>query len=117
MIEPCIGQLQRQRILPVNASPYGIRCLSIGQTFGKLQQGRQRESCGRLSRLTAPGKQSRELLILKQRAQGVRHVHRQAAFRKGRPGDTLGLSRNQTRGLWVERHEENSIGVSRRGDA
>jgi hypothetical protein len=64
-----------------------------------------------LSRLTASRKQSRERLVLKQRAKGVCHMHRQTAFREGCPGDTLGFTWSQTRGLWMERPEENSTGV------
>src|SRR4051794_8376417 len=76
VIETWIGQLQGQRVFPVNASPHGISGLPVGQAFGKLQQGRQRKPCGRFGRLTASRKQSRELLILKQRAEGIRQVHR-----------------------------------------
>src|SRR6266508_5633022 len=81
------------RTLPVDARAHGVGSLPISEAFPELQQRDERQSCGRLSRLTFCRKQIGKVSITEEHAELIIHVHDQIAVRKNRacnPGSLLG---------------------------
>jgi hypothetical protein len=64
-----VGQLQTQRVLPVNPGAYGVRRLPIAQIFQELHDADHGELPGMERRLPFDGVDGGEQLIVKKGAQ------------------------------------------------
>ncbi|GGL60238.1 hypothetical protein GCM10014719_71680 [Planomonospora parontospora subsp. antibiotica] len=84
-VEPRIGQLQAQRVLPLDPAPHRVGGLPIGQVLGVLQHRYQRQLPGRQAGAPTRPEHARELGIGEQRAQRVADAHRHRAFGEGGP--------------------------------
>jgi hypothetical protein len=62
-IEARIGQLQRERVLPINAPTHRIGGLSVAESFLKLEDCHQRQSPGGCCGLASLGVQVSKQLI------------------------------------------------------
>jgi len=82
VVEPGIGKLQAQRILPVNPTPDGVGRLPVRQALGELQHGNKRQAPRWVRRLTTRGVSRCEHLVVVDRAQLVAHPHGRAALRE-----------------------------------
>ena len=63
VIEAGVGQLQTQRVLPVDASADGVSGLTIGQALDVLEDRDQGQPCRGQSGLAAVGEEIGELVI------------------------------------------------------
>jgi hypothetical protein len=73
-IEASIGEFQPSGLLPINASPYGISGLSIGQVLRKLQDGDEGQAPGRFGWLSDVGIQAGQLVMALKRPQCIAHL-------------------------------------------
>lgn len=90
-----IGQIQTQRVLPVNAGAYGVCRLSIAQILHEPHDADQGELPGMEGRLSFAGVDGGEQLIVKQRAQLIAQPEVDIAVRECRVGDTRGFPWNR----------------------
>ena len=86
-IKAGIGQLQGQRIFPIDPPADGIRGLAVRQAFGELQHQHQRQPGGGFGRLPGRGKEGRKLSILIEGAERIAHLHTQGPLGKCGVGD------------------------------
>ena len=101
MMEAGIGQFEPQDIFPINAAADGIRGLAIGETFSKLEDRDHREARWRFCGLPAPRKEGRELGIVVESAEPVRHLHIEVPPWECGTGHPLGIFRNRISGFRV----------------
>ena len=88
-------------MFPVNAAADGIRGLAIGEAFGTLEDRDHREARGRFCGLPAPRKEGRELGIVVEVAEPVRHLHREVPSWECGTGHPLGIFRDRRSGFRV----------------
>jgi hypothetical protein len=101
MVEARIGEVQAEDVFPINAAADGICRLAIGEAFSKLEDRNQRETRGRFCGLPAPWKECRELGIMVESAEPVRHVHIEVPPWECRTGHPLGLFGDRISGFRV----------------
>jgi hypothetical protein len=87
-IKAGIGQLQGQRIFPIDPPAHGISGLPVREAFCELQHQHQGQSCRGFSRLTGLGKEGRKLALLIDGAKHISHLHTQGALGKRGVGNT-----------------------------
>ncbi len=105
VVEPSIGQVEAEGVFPVDPTPDGIGCLSIGQPLGELQHGDERQAPGRVSRLAASRVERNEHLVVVDRAQLVAHAHGRTALPKRRCRDLSSCSGNGFDLRRMQRHD------------
>ncbi len=104
MIEPRLGQLHPQRVLPVDPARHRPRGLPIREVLRVLQHRHHRQP-GRPDPTTAiHWKPARELIIDEPIVQPVPHHHRRRAFRARRPRHPRRLHRNNRTRTTTHRH-------------
>ncbi len=101
MIEAGVGELQPQDVFPIDAAPDGLGRLAIGEVFGKLQDGSEREAGRGGCRLAAPREECGELGVVVDGAEPVSHLHIDVAVRERGTGHPLGVFRDRIVGFGV----------------
>jgi hypothetical protein len=87
-IKAGVGQLQGQRIFPVDPPAHGIRGLAVGQVFGELEDQHQCQPCWCFGRLPGRRKEGSKLGIRIEGAQRIADLEAQRTLRKGSVGHT-----------------------------
>src|SRR3954467_10427377 len=104
-----VGQLEAEKVLPVDPGPDRLSGLSIPQALAELHQRDQGQAPGRTGWLTLLGIEVGEVAILEDRPERVAQGEIGAAFGKGGASDAGGLfGHTWERLLRLERHGETS---------
>jgi len=103
-IKPRIGEVQGQRIFPVDPSADGIRGLAVGQAFGELQDQHQRQPCGSFGWLTSRRKERGTLGILIEGTERIANLEAQRPLGKSGMGHTNRFCGDGDYGGHLERH-------------
>jgi hypothetical protein len=82
-VEAGIGEFESAHVLPVDAGPHRVGGLAIGQVFGVLEEGDQRQPPGHFRRLPTRRQQRRKRRIGKDWADLVAQTQIKMAMRKG----------------------------------
>jgi hypothetical protein len=90
-----VGQLQPQRVLPVNPGPHRLRRLAVAEVVGTLHDANQSELPGMQRWLPIERVDSAEHLIGKQDAHLIAHPHLHVPGGKRGVRDTGSLSGNR----------------------
>jgi hypothetical protein len=104
VIEARIGQLQGQRVLPVDPPTHGVGRRTVGQVLGELENGGQGQTPRRFGRVPPRGEQVGEVLIRVDDVQRLPHPEVQGTVGKRGARDTRGLLRDRVRLPRVQRH-------------
>jgi hypothetical protein len=91
-MKPLVGQLQTQRVLPVNPGAHGLRRLPVTEMFHELHDADQGQLPGMECRLPFAGVHGGEQLIVKERVQLIAQPEVDVAMGKGCVGDTRGFN-------------------------
>jgi hypothetical protein len=75
--------------------------LAIGEAFGKLQDGGEREACRGFCRLAAHREERGELRVMVDISKPVGHLHVDIAMWERGTGNALGFFRDRRSGLRV----------------
>jgi hypothetical protein len=86
-VEPRVGQLQPEQVLPVDAGADGLRRRTVGEVFAELQDGDEGQPPGRESGLSAAGIQVGEISVLEDGAEPVAELEIGVAVGEGGVGD------------------------------
>src|SRR5262249_2997318 len=101
MVEAWVSEVQPQDILPINTAADSICSLAIGEPFGKLEDGGQRQACRRFSGLATHREQGRELCVLVDSPELIGHLYVDIPMRERGPGNALGFFRYCVDGVGV----------------
>ena len=104
VIEARIGQLQGQRVLPVDAAAHRIGRRTVGQVLGELENRGQGQTPRGFGRLPPRGEQIGKVLIRVDDVQRLPHPEVQGAIGKRGARDTRGLLGDRLRLPRVQRH-------------
>ncbi len=85
-VEPRVGQLQAQRLRPVNAASHRLGRLTVGQVLEDLEQRDQRQPPGCNRRLPPGLVEGGKPGVVVQNPDLIADPHQQGALAKGRPG-------------------------------
>src|SRR5215212_5684769 len=99
-IEPRVGQLQAQHVLPVDPAPHRVRGLPIGESLSILKDADQCQPPGSQSWLPVRGEAVNEQLVNEELTEFVGEAEVGVALREGGMGHPRGLSGNRPEGLW-----------------
>jgi hypothetical protein len=97
-IEAGVGQLQTERILPVDSRPHGFGRLAVGEVLEELHHGDQRQPPGRQARLAPRGEELCEITILVQDSKLVPKPQIDVALGKCCTRNTGGFFRDRRNG-------------------
>ncbi len=103
-VEPRIGQLEPERVLPVDPGAHRIRGLPVAEVLEELEDRDQRQPPRRQAGLTPAGVERGEALVLVEGAELVAQPHDGRAPGEGGAGDARGLGRDRADRLGVEAH-------------
>ena len=105
VIEARVGQVQGQKVLPVNPCPHRLCGLPVGQVLAELHQRDQRQPPRRISRLAEGGVEVIENGTIEDRAKPVAQEQVGIAARERRSADGLCLRRDsRDRAMWAQGH-------------
>lgn len=104
MIEPWLGQLHPQRVLPVDATRHRPRRLPIGEVLRILQHRHQRQPSRRHPTTAVRRKPTDEVLVDEQVLQPIPHQYRRRALRVRRPRHPSRLHRHSRTRTPTHRH-------------
>jgi len=113
VVEPGVGQVQAQEILPVQARAHRVRRLAVGEVLGVLEDRDQGEAPGRFGRLAARWEEGGKLRVFKQDLQGIAHEQVGVPLREGAASDARGLGGDGGHGLGMQAHGTPPSGRSR----
>jgi hypothetical protein len=85
-VEAGVGQFKPEQVFPVDAAANGIGGLSVGKSFGELEDQNQCESPGGLGGLTLGGEEVSEALIVVKGAELVAKENGGMTVREGGGG-------------------------------
>ncbi|CAI7981062.1 hypothetical protein FRAHR75_980002 [Frankia sp. Hr75.2] len=103
-VEPGIGQLRAEGVLPVDRTDRHTRGLPVGQVLGELQRRDQRQHRRRQTRRPPDPERAGERLIGEHLGEAIPQPHRQRPPRKRRPRDRHSLRRDLGQPLRLQRH-------------
>src|SRR3712207_2659943 len=107
-----IGQLQAEKILPVDSGPYSLGRLAVAQALAELHQRDERQSPGWIARLTLLRIEVGEVAIREDGSEFVAQGQIGTAFGEGGLRDADGLlGHGRDRVLRVERHDRASSSI------
>jgi hypothetical protein len=93
-VEPRVGQLEPERVFPINAGAHGVGGLTVAELFEKLQDRHQGQPPRCQARLAAARIQRAEIRVLVKISKLVAQSCRQRAFGKRGPGHPNRLVRD-----------------------
>jgi PAS domain-containing protein len=103
-MEARVGQLEPQRILPVNPAAHRIGGLPVTEVLQKLKHRDQRQTPWRKAGLTAGGIQRAEISILVEGGKLITQAGCHGAAGKRRAGHARSLSWDLADRFWVQAH-------------
>ena len=90
-VEPRVGQLQAEQVLPVDAGADGLRRRTVGEVLAELQDGDQGQPPGREGGLSAAGIQVGEVGVVEDGAELVAELQVGVTPGEGGVGDAGGV--------------------------
>ena len=99
-----VGQLEPERVLPVDAGAHGVGSLPITEVLQELEHRHKRQSPRGQAGLAPGGVEAVEVLVLVEGAELVPQPRDQGAFGEGRAGDAHRLSRDLADRLRAQTH-------------
>src|SRR3954463_13246264 len=99
-----VGQIEPERVFPVNPAAHGIGSLTVTEVLEELENRDQGQTPCRQSGLASGGVQVAEVLVLVERAELVAQPHDHGALGKGGPGNTYSLAGNLTDRFHTQAH-------------
>ena len=110
-VEARVIELKAERILPVDTGAHGIGGLATpGEVLGKLHHGEECEAPGRSRALAAAREELGEVLVSKEGAEFITHLHVQVALRESGASDLGRLLGDEEVGLREEGHGSHGSG-------
>ena len=103
-VETGVGQLEPERVFPVDAGAHGIGGLPITEVLQKLEDRYKSQSPRGQAGLAPGGEEAVEILVLVEGAELVTQPRGQGASGECRAGDAHRLSRNLTDRLRAQTH-------------
>jgi hypothetical protein len=103
-VEAGVGQLEPERVLPVDAGTHGVGGLPIAQVLEELENGDQGQPPRREAGLAPGGVELAEILVLVEGAELVAQPGDHGALGEGGAGDAHGLGRDRADRLRMKAH-------------
>ncbi len=105
VVEPGIGQVEGEQVLPVDPAPNGVGRLPVAQPLPELHERDQCQAPRGISRLAERGIQVGKPSVIKHGAEPVAQKHVRIAAPERGPGDAGGVVGNRrNNGLRAKRH-------------
>jgi len=99
-----VGELETERVLPVDPRPHGLGGLAVGELLQKLQNRHQRQAPRREGGLAALRVEPAEVRIPVELAELVPQPHHDRSLGKGSASNTNGLGRDLADRLRMKTH-------------
>jgi hypothetical protein len=103
-VEAGVGQLEPERVLPVDAGTHGVGGLPVAQVLEELENGDQGQPPRREAGLAPGGVELAEILVLVEGAELVAQPGDHGALGEGGAGDARGLGRDRADRLRMKAH-------------
>jgi hypothetical protein len=107
-VEPRVGQLEPERVLPVDAGPHGVGRLTVAELLEELEHRHQGQPPRREAGLALAGVQRAEIRVLEEDGELVPQSRHQRVLGKGGFGDPSRLDRDLAYGGRVQAHVRDS---------
>jgi len=100
VVEARVGQLEGERVFPVEPAPDRVGGFAIGEPLDERQHRGERQARGRFGRLPADGEQVRERrVVVRRAAERIGDPEAARAFGERRAGNAGGVERDRAQGL------------------